>query len=268
MKKWMTFAIIVSSIFLCSCGKKEAPGTLEFPGTAWEMSIREVMDALNLEEKDIGYTYVDPYGINSKLYMEGYKLFGAKTKFVDFQFMDFENMMEREISEEWMENQDLLDQAQDGINERFLDLTDHHELIDVLVNYPRDTDMEAVLNEMRNKYGEALSEITMYEFNKSSPMNIPQPVEYKESEQVKFWGSDFVGSCIPKKESEAYRQKWKKYQVAPGIVDGENGITWDIFLETAHMHTILFQRESYQLIFLGQNAGIYRTLQRQISGDP
>lgn len=251
MKKWMVFVLIVSSLFLCSCGKKEAPTMLEFPGTTWEMSIKELIDALNLEEKDIGYTYVDPYGINSKLYMEGYEVFGAKAKSVDFQFFDYENIMERELTGKWMENQDLLDQAQTGFHERFLELTGDHELAEILVTYPQDTDMEAVLDEMRKKYGEALSEITMYEFNKSSPMDLPQPVEYKESEQVKFWGSDFVGSCIPKKESEVYRQKWQKYQVAPGMVDGENGITWDIFLETAHMHTILFQKESYQLIFLG-----------------
>ncbi len=265
MKKWMIFILLVSSLFLCSCGKKEAPTTLEFPGTTWEMSIKEVIDALKLEEKDIDYTYVDPYGTNSKLYMEGYELFGAKTKFVDFQFYDYEHMMERELTEKWMENQDLLDQAQTVFDERFLELTGDHELVTVLVTYPQDTDMEAVLNEMRKKYGETLSEITMYEYNKSNPRDLPQPVEHKESEQVKFWGSDFIVSSIPKKESETYREKWKKYYVVPGMVDGENGITWDTFTKTAHMHTILVQET--QLLFSGLNAGIFRTLQRQISGE-
>lgn len=81
--------------------------------------------------------------------MEGYELFGAKTKFVDFQFYDYEHMMERELTEKWMENQDLLDQAQTVFDERFLELTGDHELVTVLVTYPQDTDMEAVLNEMR-----------------------------------------------------------------------------------------------------------------------
>lgn len=267
MKKSAVFILFISFLFLCSCGKKESYADVEFPGTTWQMNIREVIDALDLKEKDIGYTYVDPYGTNSKLYMEGYELFGAKTKSIDLQFLDFENLLEREPIVQHTEDLKLLDQVQHSLNERFLNLVDRHELAEILVTYPADTDMEIVLQEMKKEYGDPLSEITMYEFNSGS-LDSPKPKEYKDSEQVKFWGSDYLASSIPKNESEAYRQGWKKYDTFPGMVDAQNGVSWDTFTKTAHMHTVLFQNEKdcKQLLFFAIHAGVYRTLHQQIMG--
>ena len=77
-----------------------------------------------------------------------------------------------------------------------------------------------------------------------------------------FWVMWEAGRCT---STYFPYKKWKKYYVVPGMVDGENGITWDTFTKTAHMHTILVQET--QLLFSGLNAGIFRTLQRQISGE-
>ena len=60
MRKWILL-LLVFSFLLCSCSRKESDTSLEFPGTSWGMDMREVQDALDLDEKDIGYTYVS-YG--------------------------------------------------------------------------------------------------------------------------------------------------------------------------------------------------------------
>ena len=157
MKKWMIFLLTVS-LFLCSCGKKESYPNLEFPGTTWEMSIRGVLNALNLKEKDISYIYITPSGINSVLCIEGYELFGTKTKSVDLQFLDLSEPPKKEPSKE---GQGLFGKKQYGIDEHLLDLVDHHELSEIIVTYPKDTDMDQILNEMKKIYGTTIPEMTM-----------------------------------------------------------------------------------------------------------
>lgn len=58
--KRMIFFVLVFSFFLCSCSRKQSDIKLEFPGTSWGMGMREVQDALDLDAKDIGYTYFFP----------------------------------------------------------------------------------------------------------------------------------------------------------------------------------------------------------------
>ncbi len=94
MRKWILL-LLVFSFLLCSCSRKESDTSLEFPGTSWGMDMREVQDALDLDEKDIGYTYVSDVCISSMFHTEDYELFGAKTKSIDFQFLDLDHIRQK-----------------------------------------------------------------------------------------------------------------------------------------------------------------------------
>lgn len=263
VKKWMIFLPTVS-LFLCSCGKKESYPNLEFPGTTWEMSIRGVLNALNLKEKDISYIYITPSGINSVLCIEGYELFGTKTKSVDLQFLDLSEPPKKEPSKE---GQGLFGKKQYGIDEHLLDLVDHHELSEIIVTYPKDTDMDQILNEMKKIYGTTIPEMTMYEYDVGA--DVRKPKEYKESEQEKLWGTDFLAASIPDNESEAYRKSWKPFYVWKNMVDVADGVSWDTFTRTARMQSILClnEKDRKEVQFFAYNACVYRALNKQIVGE-
>ncbi len=120
MKK-LAFFILFVSLFLCSCGKKES-------------------------KSDIDYIFLDRVG--SMFYMEDYELFGAKTKNIDFQFVDYVAVQEYDLTKE-IEGQELFYQKLYDITDQLLHLTDNHVLSGITANDPPDTDMEQVLAEMK-----------------------------------------------------------------------------------------------------------------------
>lgn len=81
-------------------------------------------------------------------YMEDYELFGAKTKNIDFQFMDYVAVQEYDLTKE-IEGQELFYQKLYDITDQLLHLTDNHVLSGITANDPPDTDMEQVLAEMK-----------------------------------------------------------------------------------------------------------------------
>lgn len=91
MKK-LAFFILFVSLFLCSCGKKES-------------------------KSDIDYIFLDRVG--SMFYMEDYELFGAKTKNIDFQFMDYVAVQEYDLTKE-IEGQELFYQKLYDITDQLL----------------------------------------------------------------------------------------------------------------------------------------------------
>ena len=257
--KRMTFFVLVFFFFLCSCSQKQSDTKLEFPGTSWGMGMREVQDALDLDAEDIGYTYVSDACISSMFHMEGYELFGAKTKSIDFQFLDLDHIRQKkEEQKEELKGHELFGKKQYGRNDQLLELIRDHELTEVLVDYPADTDMEQVLEKMRERYGETIPHIVLYEMDPSSTDFAP--AEYQDSEQVKIWGTDVVAALIPEKESEAYYDQWKFYEKA---IDRAG---WDTFSKNAYMQSVLClnEKDRKSLLFFGFHAGIYRTLQEQI----
>lgn len=258
MRKWILL-LLVFSFLLCSCSRKESDINLEFPGTSWGMGMREVQDVLDLDEKDIGYTYVSDACMSSMFHMEGYELFGAKTKSVDFQFLDLDPIRQKkEEQKEELKGHELFGKKQYGRNDQLLDLIRDHELTEVLVDYPADTDMEQVLEKMRERYGKTIPHIVLYEMDPSSTDFAP--AEYQDSEQVKIWGTDVVAALIPEKKSEAYYDQWKFYEKA---IDRAG---WDTFSKNAYMQSVLClnEKDRKSLLFFGFHAGIYRTLQEQI----
>ena len=256
MKK-MTFFILFISLFLCSCGKKESQENPVFPGLTYEMNMQETLDALLLEKSDIDYVFLDRVG--SMFYMEDYALFGAKTKNIDFQFIDYTAVQEYDLTKE-MEGQELFYQKLYDITNQLLHLTDNHVLSSIIANYPPDTDMEQVLAEMKKIYGDTSPEMIAYELRLGS---FPPP-EYKDSEEIKIWAGDVIGSFIPQKDSDAYLKKWKLFMQE---LNEEEWASWDTFTQNARMQWVLWQNDKDQkrVMFFGSHAGIYRTLHEQIS---
>lgn len=265
MKKWTILILLLCSLFLCSCSEKKLYQNLEFPGPSWKMNMREVLNALNMKKEDVSAASIIVDGRSSTLRLEGYELFGAKTKYVGFSFYDF-----TKFAEEWPERNEayynLLDEQENDGKEGFLDLIAHHKFLGILVMYPKHTDMDNVFTEMKKIYGKPLPALTSYEENGSFHFS-PKPKEYKDSEQIKVWGSDCIAAFIPKNESEAYQNAWKKYYIHKGMVDAENGVPWNTFTQTARMQSILCQNEKdcKQLLYSSMNACVYEILFQQIS---
>ena len=121
--KRMTFFVLVFSFFLCSCSQKQSDTKLEFPGTSWGMGMREVQDALDLDAEDIGYTYVSDACISSMFHMEGYELFGAKTKSIEFHFLDLDHARQKkEGQKDDTEGRELFGKKQYGRNDQLLEV--------------------------------------------------------------------------------------------------------------------------------------------------
>ena len=264
MKK-MIFFILFISFCLCSCGSKESQTNPGFPGLSWEMDMKEALNALHLDRSDISYVVLGP--TSSLFVMEDYELFGAKTKRIDFHFIDYAACQEYHPAEEKeTEGQELFDIKHFEVNDQILDLTDGCVLAEIIVYYPDHTNMAQVLEQMKKVYGDTVSDILLYEH----PMDFSFPREYKDSEQIKIWAAaDPVGSFIPAEESQAYLEKWKRFLPQLNTEKWADwDIFWDTFLKNARMQTVLWMNEKDQkrLQFRGSNAGIYRTLHAQISG--
>lgn len=260
MKKFVSIVLFMSFI-LCSCSRKQSAADVVFPGTTWEMNMKQVMDALHLQDEEISYVFSDRSG--SMFHTEGYELFGTKTKSIDFQFLDYEECKvsneTAELEGRVYEGQELFGKKQYDLDDSLLRLADQHRLAEVIATYPADTDMGQVLEKMKKMYGDTISEITLYEVYTAMP-----PKEYTDSEQVKIWAADPVASVIPAEESDSYRDGWKQYIKD---IDEQEWAEWGRFSSDARMQWILWldEKDNQKLMFMGVNAGIYQTLQEQIS---
>ena len=70
MKKFVSIVLFMSFV-LCSCSRKQSAADVVFPGTTWEMNMKQVMDALHLQDEEISYVFPDRSG--SMFHKEGYE---------------------------------------------------------------------------------------------------------------------------------------------------------------------------------------------------
>lgn len=261
MKKLPAF-LLFFSLFLCSCGQKQPDQHWQLPGTSWDMNITEVMDVLNIQTEEISYIY--PSYLCTLFHIEDYELFGAKTKSIDFNFLNYEAYLQEDLASKLLtirqENPDLYDQYLSDADVRHFQPNPDHKLGAIYVDYPDNTDMEQVLKEMKKVYRDTIPNMIMYETQMSSMT----PKEYKNSEQIQIWGTDVLDSYIPKKDSEAYRDGWKHYNQKIDHIDWAD---WDLFKKNARMEWVLWinEKDNKGLRFMGLHEGIYRTLHEQIS---
>lgn len=224
-KKIFSCIIYVLAIFICSCGRNETT-SLNFPDLQWGMTPEEAKEALKLQDADISVS--DESGRGSAFIVNDFELFGVKSKYTSFQFLDFE------------------DQG-------------NYSFCEAIVQYPDDADMDSVYKEMRKRYGEPLPELTVYELNLYTDM--PGPKNYKNSKQTKAWGTQDISAWIPEKESGAYYNAWKPFL---GILtDAE---AWDTFIHAAKMNSILWlnEKDSKRLFFFAYHMGVYNAINEQI----
>lgn len=148
---------------------------LEFPKTNWDMSLDQVKNAYELEEKDIS-NYME----NSYLEIEGYEIFGEKTSKVKFHFGDV-----RQVS---------------------------NKLIAVEVEYPEGTNMKKVLKNMTKTYGDTRSYVNFISYSSLSLSN-DKYNEYpsQETEHLKVWSTGNLMEVVPKAKADQYKEMWSKY---------------------------------------------------------
>lgn len=225
MKK-IYIIFFAATLLLCSCSKKENMDHLEFPKTTWGMSMEETLDAYEITKEDT--SNYDVTSSSSSFMIEGLELFGEKTAKIIFGFLD-------------------------------LDCKEELVLSQVKVMYPDHTDMNHVLEEMQKKYGETVSEISVFDLHQIMGDGMLE-MKYTESEQLKIWAGGSVMEYIPENESEAYRDLWKKYQ------RGLNDENWDTFMKNARMvHIFLGEHEeSNSLQFYAYNVTAYHKVKSQL----
>lgn len=269
---------------VCACTQTKPKTNLEFPGTSWDMNLEEVRDALDIQEKDILYANLGR--TSSSLHIGNHELFGEKTKVIEFVFIDFAARLEKDFgTESWYEKregQDLFDLNLLEIDDRFLELCKRHKLSAIAVYYPDDTNMENVLKKMKKVYGDTIPEICIYEEYAEKSLS-RKPAEYQDSEQVKIWGTDFVTASIPPDKSEIFRDAWEPFDFNKSITDykentsdmslealftdNQGAVSWDTFLTTARMQSIVYQNEDdrKKLMFWAYNGDVVKTLQQKMS---
>lgn len=214
---------LMTAVLLCSCGSKEEDKKLEFPKTTWDMSMAEVKEAWNVPEEN-----VKNYDEDTVYVIEGSELFGEKTDQINFQFHD-------------------------------MDLDGNPELMQVLVTYPKDADMEQVRQEMQKVYGEPDPDVKFYSLY--SALESLQPYETKEPGSVTNWALGSVADRIPADEREDYREPWEAYQY------GLNAENWDQFIQDSRLVRISLLTDNgwNRIEFNAANQWIYETIKDQLS---
>ncbi len=209
-------------ILLCSCASNKVNDNLEFPKTTWDMSRDEVMKAWNLTEEDL----VD-FEREDVIYIKGYELFGEKTESINFQFYDF---------------------GDEGA----------YELVQVLVSYPTDADMEHVSEEIQKVYGKPDPDMNFYYLY--SALESLSAYETKEPGSVTNWGTGSIGDLIPVEEQEYYREQWESYQ------SGLNEDNWEEFKQNSRLERISLLTDNgwNRVEFNAANQMIYETIKNTL----
>lgn len=220
-------ALVMVIPWLCSCGRKAQTTSIEFPKTTWGMSMEETVNAFGIKKEDI-ISY-DKSGKAPSFSIQGYELFGEITSQIIFNFIDLE----------------------DNKNPVFCTAK---------VIYPENTDMNHVLEEMKEMYGETVSSFRIYEGYQASNDSL-LGVQYEESESVKLWAESPIGELIPEKKSDEYRELWKKFQ--PNL----NANNWDTFSQNARTAAVVWsdQEDINMLSFYAYNSVVCNLLNAQLS---
>lgn len=178
MKKtvFLIFVLLIS-LSLFSCSKKEGTDSLEFPKTIWGMSPDDVLDSYGITKE--GTSSYNEAGRGIAFRIDGYSLFGEESSYIIFNFIDF---------------------ADNGTR----------SLCNVRAFYPESADMEHVLAEMKKAYGQTVPSVISYDLYQM--YDELQERSYTESEQLKIWAKSPVIDMIPENELEDYGVLWEFFQ--------------------------------------------------------
>lgn len=209
IKKISAIAVLAFSLLLCSCNK--APNNnpknddMEFLNTSWGMTPEEVKSALSLKDDDI--TDEEIGRMDAFIRMRDYnkKIFGYKPDDVILTFLD----------------------VGDGIK----------RLCDVDIKYSSDVDMQKVLNNMKNEFGNPISNIKEYQPFKTVITNKLRFISYDDSETLKLWGTSKIADVISEDKILEYQKVWGNYQ---SILNEDN---WEDFSQNARLTTVIWSAD-------------------------
>lgn len=228
MKKIIFIMILIAeTMFLSSCGKGPNNGILEFPKTAWGMSVEETFESCGITKMDTNL--YNEAGRGTMFRIVNYPLFGENTSEIIFNYIDF---------------------ADNGTM----------ELCAVRAIYPKNADMNHVLKNMKKSYGETVSDITSY-LHFSAFGDVLEEKRYTESEQLKIWADKTVADYIDNGKEADYEKLWEFFQT------GLNADTWDEFSQNARMVKVTWSTEEdiNTLDFDAYNLRVYHQLKSQLS---
>lgn len=228
MKKIISIIFLIAeTLFLSSCGKEVNNGNLEFPKTAWGMSVEETFDSCGITKTDTNL--YEEGGRGTAFRIVNYPLFGENASEIIFNYIDF---------------------ADNGTM----------ELCAVRAVYPENADMDHVLKNMKKSYGATIPDITGY-LRYSVFGDVLEEKRYVESENLKIWADKTVAESIGKGNGQDYEKPWEFFQT------GLNADTWDEFSQNARMVKVTWSTEENvnTLDFDAYNLCVYRQLKSQLS---
>lgn len=232
-KKGLWVFLIVFSILLSACGQSERNRGLEFPKTAWDMTPEQVLKAYGISKEEAALYEEGEQGL--RLRLDNVELFGQTAEHVFMSFADFSD------------------------NEKLAGDEAGYTLYGINAYYADGSYMEVVEEELAQAYGMKISEY--YHF---TPLTLDEMRQdaYKESDDVRYWGSSFLKDVIPPAYSGEYKELWKSYQ--SGLNDGN----WDFFKDNARMVVVTMTDQEGEngkaVSWNAKNLAVYSALHSQI----
>ncbi len=235
MKKKGFFVVMAAAVmFLCACSREQDPAEaeehtdsadssggeeyaeyLQFPDSAWGMTLEEVLDAYGITRDDTDLLEEGDTG--SAFAVSGREVFGEEASRILFQFIDPEK----------------------GNGEP--------KLCAAEISYPDDADMENVLKEMEKAYGDTLPDVRIFSmFDSLDSGGIPQN-DYIEAEDLKLWGSCTVGEAVPEEQKDDFGELWEELQT------GLTADNWESFSNEARLATAVWSAGSEEFQTLEKN---------------
>lgn len=226
-------------IFCCSCGKQD--GILKFPKIEWDMSTEEVMKICDVTKEDT--VFYEESNRSTVFSLENQEIFGETAETVQFGFINLQLDETKDIRQ--------FDEEKLGKDE---------VLCTVSIAYPKDADMEKVQKEMETLYGK-------YELSKMQEFSFFNPLgeeklsisEYKESDNLKLWGSETIEKAIEKKDEALFRENWPYYM--PNLDESQ----WEEFSKNGHLVTVSLVKdgENPKINFNAYNLAVYEEIEEE-----
>lgn len=202
MRRVTVWTAVLLTLLFGACGMQKQEEELNVPDTAWGMTAEEVLEAFGATWADAEILSAGNTGVSFAL--EGRELFGEKTDRMIFQFIDLKKGAGRPV------------------------------LCGAEVIYGDGADMESVLREMKQAYGETLPQISR--FGLLQPLGtgeLPQ-YDYADSGVQRLWGTSTVAERVPQAREADYIRMWKEIQ--SGLTE-EN---WPKFAQDARLVTVIW----------------------------
>lgn len=199
MKFAKVIAILsIAALMLSGCGKAtvEKNEYFEVANLKWGMSMDEALKACKLERDSVSDLLEGEYG-SSFVIQDGREIFGAKTERILLNF---------------------LDPTVSG---------DIQKLCEVDIIYSEDTDMGAVIENMKESFGEPTEKISHFSLLGDSLDNKMIRWDYEANDKLTLWATKTVSETIPKEKELDYKKLW---QTPMNWISDDN---WKEFSENA-----------------------------------